>query len=60
MRRLMHNFKIFRIFAKKFQTMEHEEITDQLSEEVDSTSQTVDFNLQDAIIYSTILERKYK
>ena len=40
--------------------MEHEEITDQLSEEVDSTSQTVDFNLQDAIIYSTILERKYK
>jgi hypothetical protein len=37
-----------------------EEITDEISEDVELTEETVDFDLRDAIIYSTILEQKYK
>jgi hypothetical protein len=39
--------------------MDTEEITDIISEEGESTDKPVDFNLRDAVIYSTILERKY-
>jgi hypothetical protein len=39
--------------------MEHEEITDILSQEDDLNKETDSFNLRQAVIYSTILERKY-
>jgi hypothetical protein len=39
--------------------MESDEITDQISQEVELSNETVDFDLRDAVIYSTILERKY-
>jgi len=39
--------------------MEFEEITDQIAEEVEIIDEPVNFDLRDAVIYSTILERKY-
>jgi len=39
--------------------MEFEEITDQIAEEVEKTDETINFDLREAVIYSTILERKY-
>jgi hypothetical protein len=39
--------------------MEFEEITDQISQETELSEESVDFDLRDAVIYSTILERKY-
>ena len=44
---------------KKNTTMKFEEVTDQTSQETEIAEETVDFNLRDAIIYSTILEQKY-
>jgi hypothetical protein len=40
--------------------MEHDEIIDEISEDVELTDESVDFDLRDAVIYSTILEQKYK
>ena len=39
--------------------MEFEEITDQIAEEVEKIDETINFDLREAVIYSTILERKY-
>jgi hypothetical protein len=39
--------------------MEYEEITDEISQEVELPEETTNFDLRDAVIYSTILEQKY-
>jgi len=39
--------------------MSNGEIRDEISQEANVSQETIDFNLRDAIIFSTILERKY-
>jgi hypothetical protein len=39
--------------------MEDQEITDQIGQEAELPNENVEFNLREAVIYSTILERKY-
>jgi len=39
--------------------MDSEEIRDEISQEAELPKKDINFNLRDAIIYSTILERKY-
>lgn len=57
----LYEIKLYlcRKINKKNTTMESDEITDQISQEVELSNETVDFDLRDAVIYSTILERKY-
>jgi len=52
------NSKIIANFAKKI-VMDSEEIRDEISQEEELPQEGVKFDLRDAIIYSTILERKY-
>jgi len=59
---ILQRYDFFRIFAKKTAkntTMEYEEITDEISQEVELPEEPTNFDLRDAVIYSTILEQKY-
>jgi len=50
---------IFLYLCKKITIMSNGEIRDEISQEEGVSQETIDFNLRDAIIFSTILERKY-
>ena len=39
--------------------MDYDEIKDEIAQEADATEDTFNFDLRDAVIYSTVLEKKY-